>query len=233
MDARPEQALVRIDVSDPDHDPGVHQQQLDAGAAAARGLVEELRREPIAERLHTELREQRVAGGVAGFPQHHAEAARIAQAQRGGAENQVHVIVIARKGSRVDRAQASRHAQVHDERTGVALEQQILSAPLQALHPLADEYARKLARNALAQIGIAHHDARDRFAEHERLDAAAGDLDFRQLWHGWNPMSLSAFRNIPKLALYDSKRLHAQSPEPVAPASRSLAALRSVGARPV
>src|SRR5229473_3871506 len=220
MDARPEQALVRIDVSDPDHDLSVHQQQLDTYAAAARGLVEELRREPIAERFHAELREQRMAGGVAGFPQHHAEAARIAQAQRGSAENEVDVIVIAGKGSRVDRAQASRHTQVHDERSGVALEQQILSAPLQAPHPLADEDARERARNALAQIGIAHHDARDRFAEHETLDAAAGDLDFRQLWHGWNPMFLSGLGNIPKLALYDSKRLHAQSPEPVAPTSR-------------
>src|SRR5260221_4187895 len=95
MDARPEQALVRIDVSDPDHDLGVHQQQLDTYAAAARGPVEELRREPIAERFHAELREQRVPGDVAGFPQHHAEAPRIAQAQRGGAENEVHVIVIA------------------------------------------------------------------------------------------------------------------------------------------
>src|SRR6267154_6137823 len=147
---------------------------------------------------------QRMAGDVAVLPQHHAEAARIAQAQRGGAENEVHVIVIAGKRFRVDRAQASRHAQVHDERAGVALEQQILSAPLQPLHPLADEDAREPARNALAQIGIAHHDARDRFAEHERLDAAAGDLDFRQLWHGRNPMFLSGLGNIPKLALYDT-----------------------------
>src|SRR6267154_2777205 len=174
---------------------------------------------------------QRMAGDVAVLPQHHAEAARIAQAQRGGAENEVHVIVIAGERFRVDRAQASRHAQVHDERAGVALEQQILSAPLQAPHPLADEDARELARHALAQIGIAHYDARDRFAEHERLDAAAGDLDFRQLWHDWNPMSLSGLGNIPKLALYHSKRLHAQSPEPVA--TTSLAALRRAGVRPV
>src|SRR6267154_509048 len=86
-------------------------------------------------------------------------------------------------------------------------------------------------RSALAPIGIAHYDARDRFAEHERLDAAAGDLDFRQLWHDWNPISLSGLANIPKLALYHSKRLHAQSPEPVA--TTSLAALRRAGVRPV
>jgi len=73
---------------------------------------------------------------------------------------------------------------VHDERAGVALEQQVLSPPLQAFHPLADEGAGEFAGNALTQVGIAHGDARDRLAEHERLDAAAGDLDFGQLWHG-------------------------------------------------
>src|SRR5438309_951321 len=51
MDARLEQTFVRVDVSDPDHDVGVHQQLLDADAAAARGPVEELGREMLAERL--------------------------------------------------------------------------------------------------------------------------------------------------------------------------------------
>src|SRR6266851_9194803 len=183
MDARPEQAFVRVNVPDPDHDVGVHQQLLDADVAAARGPIEELRRELFAERLDAEPGEQGMSERVAVVPQHQAEAARIAQAQRDAAENEVHMIVLERKGPRVDQPQAPRHAQVHDERAGVALEQQILSAPLQALHPPSDEDARELARHALAQIGIAHYDARDRLAEHERLDAAAGDLDFGQLWH--------------------------------------------------
>jgi hypothetical protein len=72
---------------------------------------------------------------------------------------------------------------VHDERAGVALEQQVLSTTHQGFHPPADEDTGEFARKALAQIAIAHRDARNRLAEHERLDAAAGDLDFRKLWH--------------------------------------------------
>src|SRR6266851_10266990 len=183
MDARPEQAFVRVNVPDPDHDVGVHQQLLDADVAAARGPIEELRRELFAERLDAEPGEQGMSERVAVVPQHQAEAARIAQAQRDAAENEVHVIVLAWEGSRVDQPQAPRHAQVHHERAGVAFEQQILSTPHQAFHLLADEDASEVARNALTQIGIAYGDARNRLTEHERLDAPAGDLDFGQLWH--------------------------------------------------
>src|SRR6267378_2231426 len=184
MDARPEQAFVRVNVSDPDYDAGVHQQLLDADVAAARGAIEELGREMLAERLDAEPREQRMAKRVAVFPQHHAEAARIAQAQRDTAENEVHMIVLAGESSRFDHTQAPRHAQVNDERAGVAFEQQVLSTPHQAFHLLADEDAGEFAGNALTQIAIAHGDARNRLADHEWLDAAAGDLDFGQLWHG-------------------------------------------------
>src|SRR6266851_4581634 len=183
MDARPEQALVRVNVSDPDHDLGVHQQLLDADVASARGPIEELGRETLVERLDAEPREQGMAERVAVVPQHYAEAAWIAQTQRDTAENQVHMIVLAGKGLRFGQAQAPRHAQVHDERAGVAFEQQVFPTPHQAFHPLADESAGEFAGNALTQIGIAHGDARNRLAEHERLDAAAGDLDFGQLWH--------------------------------------------------
>jgi len=144
----------------------------------------------LAERLDPEPREQGMTERVAVVPQHHAEASRIAQAQHGAVEDQIHVIVLAGDGSRFGHAQAPRHPQVHDERAGVAFEQQILSTPHHAFHPLADEGAGEFAGNALTQVGIAHGDTRDRLAEHQRLDAAAGDLDFGQLWHG-NSMSLS------------------------------------------
>ena len=48
---------------------------------------------------------------------------------------------------------------------------------------VADDEPSEIARNALAQIGIAHGDARDGFPENERLDTATGDFDFGQLWH--------------------------------------------------
>ncbi len=150
---------------------------------AFSGPIEELGREMLAERLDAEPLEQGMAGRVAVVPQDHAEAARVAQAQRDAAENEIHMIVLAGERSRVDHTQAPRHAQVHDERAGVALEQQILSTPHQTFHPLTDQDAGEFARYALTQIGIAHSDARNRLAEHERLDAAAGDLDFGQLWH--------------------------------------------------
>src|SRR6266446_5072282 len=102
MDARPEQALVRVNVSDPDHDLGVHQQLLDADVASARGPIEELGRETLVERLDAEPREQGMAERVAVVPQHHAEAAWIAQAQCDAAENEVDMIVLARERSRFD-----------------------------------------------------------------------------------------------------------------------------------
>src|SRR5205814_10499358 len=86
MDASPEQAFVRVDVSDPDHDARVHQQLLDADVAAARGPIEEFGREMLAERLDPEPREQGMTERVAVVPQHHAEASRIAQAQHGAVE---------------------------------------------------------------------------------------------------------------------------------------------------
>src|SRR5712692_5412282 len=183
MDARPEQAFVRVDVPDSDHDVGVHQQLLDADIAAARGAIEKLRGEALAERLDSEAGEQGVAGDVPGAPQHHAEAARIAKTQRRAAENEIQMIVLAWGRLRVDHAQAPRHAQMHDERAAVALEQQILATPRQPFYQPADDEAREVPRHAPAQIGVAHGDARDGLAEHERLDAAACDLDFGQLRH--------------------------------------------------
>src|SRR5262245_10456634 len=93
---------------------------------------------------------------------------------------------------------------MHDERTGVAFEQDVLSAPPQLLDALSHHQPREVARHALPQIGVAHGDARDGFPEHERLDAAAGNLDFRQLWHRGNSASLSRLLNIPKLPPQDS-----------------------------
>jgi DNA-binding HxlR family transcriptional regulator len=69
---------------------------LDAHASATRDPVEKVRRKILAERLDAEVREQRVARRVAAVPQDHAETARIAQAQRRAAENEVEVIVLAR-----------------------------------------------------------------------------------------------------------------------------------------
>src|SRR5437879_10585308 len=107
MDTRPEQAFVRVDVSDPHHDVRVHQQLLDADIAAARGAIEELGREMLAERLDAEPREQGMTQRIAVLPQHHAEASRIAQAQYDAAEKEVHMNVLEWTGSAIRHAQAS------------------------------------------------------------------------------------------------------------------------------
>src|SRR5436309_1815023 len=108
MDARPEQAFVRVNVSDPHHDVRVHQQLLDADIAAARGAIEELGREMLAERLDAEPREQGMTQRIAVLPQHHAEASRVAQAQYDAAENEIHMIVLAGEGSML-----GPHSQLH------------------------------------------------------------------------------------------------------------------------
>src|SRR5258706_16162676 len=100
---------------------------------------------------------------------------------------------------------------MHDERARIAFEQQVLAAPSQALDPLADDHACDIARHALPQVGIAHGDARDGFPEHERLDAATGDLDFRKLWHGGGPAVLVRPPNIPKIAPSHGKASPAQA----------------------
>src|SRR5215467_14798498 len=101
---------------------------------------------------------------------------------------------------------------MEDDRAGIAFEQEILPAPLEANHSLAYGQARDVARHALAQVGVAHGDARDGFPEHEGLDTATGDLDFRQFWHSGNSASLSRLLNIPKLAAQDSNTCHAYPP---------------------
>ena len=82
MDARLEQAFVRVDVSDPHHDARVHQQLLDADVAAARDPVEKIRGKLRAEGLDAEPCEQRMARRVTTVPKNQAEAPRVAQPQR-------------------------------------------------------------------------------------------------------------------------------------------------------
>ena len=70
-------------------------------------------------------------------PQHGTESPRVAVAQRHvGIETQIEMIMgLARRWVAID-AQAAGHAEMNQERASTELEQEILAAPLQAVHRL-------------------------------------------------------------------------------------------------
>ena len=101
-----------------------------ADAAAARRACRSRAGERARQRLDAEVREQRMRGGVAGGPQHGAEAARVAQPQRQVAEHRDRSGRASPGGSPArTHAQAARHAEMQDQVAGAAVEQQVLAAP--------------------------------------------------------------------------------------------------------
>src|SRR6185295_8930885 len=115
MDCGEEQAFRGIDIADADDLPGVHEELLDRGTPPARERMQARAVERARERFDAEVAEQRMRRGRLRGPEYRAEAARIAQAQQLAADSHVEVIMLARRCTRSDHAQAARHAKVHDE----------------------------------------------------------------------------------------------------------------------
>ncbi len=137
-DARAKQRLARVDVPHAHHERAVHQQLLDRDFALARDAPEVVRVERIVQRLGRQMRQERVLVRALGGVVQAAESTRIVEAQRYAGVEQ-HVEVIVRDARRLGRkhAQAARHAEMQQQRSGVELEEDVLRAP----PGLADELA--------------------------------------------------------------------------------------------
>src|SRR6185436_7958018 len=182
LDPRAEQALARVDVADTDHALRVHEELLDRNSQASREPVQARAGQRARQRLDAEVREQRVAIDVATRPEHRAKAARIAQAQALIAEQQVEVIVLARRRARRDEPQAARHAEMKNEVSIAAIDQQIFAAPANRAH-LASRERTYRAWNRPAQPRLAHCHGRNDLTDDMRCEPATGDLDFGQFRH--------------------------------------------------
>jgi hypothetical protein len=94
--------------------------------------------EPVAVKsrikwLRPDTGKERMAQRIAVSPQHEPEAARIAQAHDGAArEHEIEMVVQRRGRCFIHDPQASRHAEVQEQRAAVAPEQQVLAAAAEA-----------------------------------------------------------------------------------------------------
>jgi len=183
IDARAEQALRRVDVAHADDAPPVHEELLDGHAAAPRQGVKTRAVEPAGQRLDAKAGKQSMRPRFVRRPQHCTEAPRIAQPQYPVAEREVDVVVLFRRRAWRQQPQASRHPQVHEDRSVAAVEQEVLAAPAHGRDASPGERAN-VRRHGPAQARLAHLHGRDRAAGDAAREAASGHFDFGKLGHG-------------------------------------------------
>jgi hypothetical protein len=94
------------------------------------------------------------------------------------------MIVGSGRDVRAKDAQASRHAEVQDERTLVESNQNVFGAPFDAADDLMRDRRLEMPVDGPAQSPIANHDMGDASADEGGRDAATGGLYFRQFGHG-------------------------------------------------
>jgi hypothetical protein len=83
VDSGQVEGFVGVDVAYANDDPGIHYKRLDRTAPAAGDLVEIVAVEVRAERLKTQVREQRMVFRSVGCPQKDPEAAWVSQPKAG------------------------------------------------------------------------------------------------------------------------------------------------------
>ena len=81
-------------------------------------------------------------------------------------------------GEQWQHAQRAGHAQVHEDRARLGVQQQVFRAPLDLVDALPAQQARQRRRHRPAQARRAHDQLVDAVAEQVRRDAAAGGFDF-------------------------------------------------------
>lgn len=196
------QALRCINVANADHEMAVHQHRLDRSPAPAQGRVQPVAGESVVKRLDAEHGKQR-GRRLAGFlPEHDAEAPRVGKAQHVPGEEQVDVVVAACRRTLGDEAQATRHAEMNDQRAtrrpSPAVEQEVLAAPAHGIDPLPGENPVQAFGDRQAQARDTHDGAEQDSALDPGLHAPAANLDFRQLGHRLSPCPIP--NNIPNFA---------------------------------
>jgi len=100
-----------------------------------------------------------------------------------GIEHEIKVIVRdARRGCR-QHPQASRHAEVQQQRAVFELDQKIFGTPSGNADALASQQGRQRSRYAPSQTRLVHGELDDATANDVRLDAAPRRFDLRKLRH--------------------------------------------------
>src|SRR5450631_2323583 len=94
------------------------------------------------------------------------------------------MVVQSGRNVHVEDAQASRHAEMHDERALVETDQNVFGAPLDPAHDLVSDGCFEIVVDGPAQAPVPDHDPRDASADKGGRDTAAGGLYFRQFGHG-------------------------------------------------
>ena len=89
------------------------------------------------------------------------------------------MIVHAGGRATVDDVNVARHAEVHDGRAPVGVDQQVLGSPADRPDRPAAKLALDAARHGPSQAAIPHNDIVDCAVDDPRFDAAAARFDFR------------------------------------------------------
>ena len=120
------------------------------------------------------------ASGFDSRPVQAAEAARIVEAQNlPGVDQNIPMIVRARRHIGAEQAQASRHAEMHDQGPAIERDQDVLGAPLDAAHGLMADRSLEIRGDRPAQAAVAHDQLDDAPSSQSGRDAAPGGFYFR------------------------------------------------------
>src|SRR5712692_3093770 len=191
MDARPPEALIRVDVPNPAEDVLVEQHRLDPGAPAGQapaklllGGFQRIKPQPAEEILPVRFRHQGQA----------AEAADIGVAEFAAVvEQQLRVRVKRRRLLGGLRGELAGHAQVHDQKArtaGAVRRPETQQKEFPIASDVFDARARQIAferRRIVHEIRLAQPHGEDAPAGQRGAQPASDGLDFRQFRHDGLP----------------------------------------------
>jgi hypothetical protein len=95
---------------------------------------------------------------------------------------------------------------MHDERSAIALHDQVLAAPTDISHPLAAQRSREISLDGPAQSVVPDRCAGHDLASEEWLDATPRDLDLGKFWHAPQSPARGAFRTRSRGFLVRSRK---------------------------
>ena len=184
MNAGMKQGLAGVDIADPGNNGLIEQQGFDRRLPVAQRLVQDAAVELQPQWFGPEFGEQGRRGAAGCVPDHSAKSAWVAQAQLTAVCEPDEVVVCRWRfsGLPVGRpAQRARHAEMHDEQSGLHLQQKVFAAPLQAVDALSFELLRCATQWPAQRLAL--DDGDNARADQRAFQTHAGDLDFGEFRH--------------------------------------------------
>ena len=120
---------------------------------------------------------------VAFQPDERAEAARVGEPELARAEDEIGMIVTARRRVALDEAQAARHAEMDQQMAASEFEEQIFAASLHGGEPAPDEPLGEAGGHGVTQTRRSQHGTFEQTSDEMLFDPAPGDFDFREFRH--------------------------------------------------